>query len=91
MLYKVETYILRQIPSEQQNRENNNTRNDIFIDGKPCSLDSSRGKPPTKKSSITIILKIIFSHAFYVGIFNNTERRCESVLDRFSHLFFHFN
>jgi len=38
---------------KQQNIENNNTRNDTFIDIKPSSLASSRGQPPTEQSSIT--------------------------------------
>jgi hypothetical protein len=32
-------------------------QNNTFIDRKQCSLASSRGKPPTEQSSITIILK----------------------------------
>ena len=36
----------------KQHHENN-----IFIDKKQFSLASSRGKPPIKKNSITIILK----------------------------------
>jgi hypothetical protein len=60
-----ETKILQQIPVEQQNIENHNTKNDTFIDRNPSSLASSRGKPPTEQSSITIILKTNLSHAFY--------------------------
>ena len=37
--------ILKHIPMKQQNIENNNTKNDTFIDRKSSSLASSRGKP----------------------------------------------
>jgi hypothetical protein len=38
---------------KQQNIENNNTTNDTFIDRKPSSLASLRGKPPIEQISIT--------------------------------------
>jgi hypothetical protein len=55
----------KQISMEQQNIEKRNTINDTFIQIDQCSLASSRGKPPTKHSSITIILKIKTLHASY--------------------------
>jgi hypothetical protein len=42
-----ETKILQQIPTTQQNIENHNTKKNTFIDTKPSSLTSLRGKPPT--------------------------------------------
>jgi hypothetical protein len=56
---------IQQIPMEQQNIENRNTNNNTFIERKQCSLASSRGKPPTEQSSITINLKTNISHASY--------------------------
>jgi hypothetical protein len=53
------------ISMEQQNIEKSNTKNNTFIERKQCSLASSRGKPPTEQSSITIILKTKISHASY--------------------------
>jgi hypothetical protein len=38
---------------KQHNIENNNTRNDTFIDRNPSSLASSRGKALVEKRSIT--------------------------------------
>jgi hypothetical protein len=43
---------MQQIPMEQQNIENHNTKNDTFIDRKPSSLASSRGKPPTEHRAL---------------------------------------
>jgi hypothetical protein len=37
---------------KQQNIENNNSRNDTFIDRNPSSLASSRGKPPVEQSLV---------------------------------------
>jgi hypothetical protein len=37
---------------KKQNIENNNSRNDTFIDINPSSLAYSRGKPPVEKSSV---------------------------------------
>ena len=50
---------------EQKNIENNNTNDDTFIDRKPSSLASSRGKDLAEHISITIILKKRLYHAFY--------------------------
>jgi hypothetical protein len=42
------TKILQKIPIEQKNIENQNTKNDTFIDRNPSSLSSSMGQPPTE-------------------------------------------
>jgi hypothetical protein len=44
-------------------------QNNTFIDRKQCSVASSRGKPPTEKFSITIILKTETSHALKSYLF----------------------
>jgi len=40
---------------KQQNIENNNTKNNTFIESKQCSLASSRGTTPADQRSITMI------------------------------------
>jgi hypothetical protein len=52
--------IIQHISMEQQDIEKSNTKNNIFIQRKQCSLTSLRGQPPTKQSSITIISKTSF-------------------------------
>jgi hypothetical protein len=47
-----------------KNREQKNANTEKFIDGNQSSLASLRGKPTTKKKSITIILRTRLSHAF---------------------------